>query len=120
MGRKRRKRDFDGQMTFGFGVCLPAEGGEVNGRERRGQGSQKPMKREQEPAKSKDLMERVADLGNLVRAWKRVKSNKGSGGTDGMIVKTFDERAWAILREMRRELLDGKYKPVEVRGVTDR
>ena len=83
MGRKRRKRDLDGQMTFGFGDCLSAEGGEVNGRDRRGQGSQKPMKREQEPAYGKDLMERVADLGNLVRAWKRVKSNKGSGGTDG-------------------------------------
>jgi hypothetical protein len=120
MGRKRRKRDPEGQMTFGFGDSLSAEGGEVKGRDRRGQGSQKPVKREQEPAQGKDLMERVADLGNLVRAWKRVKSNRGSGGTDGMTVKTFDERAWAILREMRSELLDGKYKPVEVRGVTDR
>lgn len=117
MGRKRRKRDLEGQMTFGLGDCLSAEGGEVKCRDRRGQGSQKPMKREQEPAQGKDLMERVADLGNLVRAWKRVKSNKGSGGTDGMTVKAFDERAWTLLREMRSELLDGKYKPVEVRGV---
>ena len=117
MGRKRRKRDLEGQMTFGLGDCLSAEGGEVKCRDRRGQGSQKPMKREQEPAQGKDLMERVADLGNLVRAWKRVKSNKGSGGTDGMTVKAFAERAWTLLREMRSELLDGRYKPAEVRGV---
>ena len=109
MGRKRRKRDPEGQMTFGFGDCLSAEGGEVKCRDRRGQGSQKPMKRKQEPAQGKDLMEKVADLGNLVRAWKRVKANKGSGGTDGMTVKAFDERSWTLLREMRSELLDGRY-----------
>ena len=117
MGRKRRKRDLDGQMTFGFGDCLSAEGGEVNGRDRRGQGSQKPVKRKQEPVSREDLMEKVADIGNLVRAWKRVKANKGSGGTDGMTVKAFDERAWPLLREMRSELLDGRYRPAEVRGV---
>ena len=117
MGRKRRKRDLDGQMTFGLGDCLSAEGGEVNGRDRRGQGSQKPVKRKQEPVCREDLMEKVADIGNLVRAWKRVKANKGSGGTDGITVKAFGERAWPLLREMRSELLDGRYKPVEVRGV---
>ena len=117
MGRKRRKRDLEGQMTFGFGDCLSAEGGEVKGRDRRGQGSQKPVKRKHEPVCREDLMEKVADIGNLVRAWKRVKANKGAGGTDGMTVKAFDERAWPLLREMRSELLDGRYKPVEVRGV---
>ena len=117
MGSKRKKRDPESQMTFDFGVCLSAEGGEVNGRDTRGQGSQKPVKREHEPADREDLMEKVADLGNLVRAWKRVKANKGSGGIDGETVESFGERAWELLREMRKELLDGKYKPVEVRGV---
>ncbi len=104
-------------MTFDFGTYLSAEGGEVKGRDTRGQGSQKPVKRELEPADREDLMEKVADLGNLVRAWKRVKANKGAGGIDGETVESFGERAWELLREMRKELLDGKYKPVEVRGV---
>ena len=85
-------------MTFDFGVCLSAEGGEVNGRDTRGQGSQKPVKRKHEPADREDLMEKVADLGNLVRAWKRVKANKGSGGIDGETVESFGERAWELLR----------------------
>ena len=54
MGRKRRKRDLDGQMAFGIGDCLSTEGGEVNGRDRRGQGSQKPVKRKQEPVSRED------------------------------------------------------------------
>ena len=78
MGRKRKKRDPESQMTFDFGTYLSAEGGEVKGRDTRGQGSQKPVKRELEPADREDLMEKVADLGNLVRAWKRVKANKGT------------------------------------------
>ena len=74
-------------MTFDFGTYLSAEGGEVKGRDTRGQGSQKPVKRELEPADREDLMEKVADLGNLVRAWKRVKANKGAGGIDGETVE---------------------------------
>ena len=32
------------------------------------------------------LMEEVCDRGNLERAWKRVRSNKGSPGVDGMTI----------------------------------
>ena len=117
MGRKRRKRDGESQMTFDFGVNLSAEGGEVKGRDAPGQGSQTSVKRKQEPVYTEDLMGRVADLGNLVRAWRRVKANKGSGGIDGETVKAFDGKAWALLREMRKELLEGDFKPVAVRGM---
>ena len=117
MGRTRRKRDGESQMTFDFGVNLTAEGGEVKSRDALAQGSQKPVKRKQEPAYTEDLMGRIADLGNLVRAWGRVKANKGSGGIDGETVRAFDGKAWTYLREMRRELLEGNFKPVAVRGV---
>jgi len=36
------------------------------------------------PALTEQLMEEVCDRGNLVRAWKRVRHNKGSPGVDGM------------------------------------
>jgi RNA-directed DNA polymerase len=47
------------------------------------------------PACVEQLMEEVCDRGNLVRAWKRVRSNKGSPGVDGMTI----ESAKAHLRE---------------------
>ena len=47
------------------------------------------------PALTEQLMEEVCDRANLVRAWKRVRQNKGSPGVDGM---TIDD-AQSYLRE---------------------
>ena len=62
-----------------------------------------------------DLLERILSRDNLNRAYKRVKSNKGAPGIDGMSVE--DALPW--LREHREELLEsirqGKYKPQPVR-----
>ena len=64
-----------------------------------------------------DLLEKVLDRGNLNRAYKRVKANKGASGVDGMTV----DEALPWLKEHREELLDlirnGKYKPTPVRRV---
>lgn len=117
MGKKRKKRDAEGQMTFDLRDNLSAEGGEVKGRDTLGQGSQTPVKRKHEPVRREDLMGKIADLGNLTRAWRRVKANKGSGGIDGETVAKFDEKAWAHLNEIRSGLLDGGFKPMAVRGV---
>ena len=117
MGKKRKKRDAEGQMTFDLRGNLSAEGGEVKGRDTLGQGSQTPVKRKHEPVRREDLMGKIADLGNLARAWRRVKANKGSGGIDGETVAKFGEKAWAHLNEIRRGLLDGDFKPIAVRGV---
>ena len=38
------------------------------------------------PASAEQLMEEVCDRENLVRAWKRVRRNKGSPGVDGMTI----------------------------------
>lgn len=62
-------------------------------------------------------MERVAGIGNLKRAWERVRANKGSGGVDGESVASFGERGWERLLEMRKRLLGGTYRPSAVRGV---
>jgi RNA-directed DNA polymerase len=47
------------------------------------------------PAFAEQIMEEVCDRGNLERAWKRVRRNKGSPGVDGMTID--DTRAY--LRE---------------------
>ena len=61
------------------------------------QGTEPPMAKSapESPACVEQLMEEVCDRGNLERAWKRVRSNKGSAGVDGITI----EDARAYLRE---------------------
>ena len=62
-----------------------------------------------------DLLEAILDRDNLNRAYKRVKSNYGAAGIDGMSV----EEALPWLKEHREEILqsirDGSYEPRPVR-----
>ena len=73
--------------------------------------------REAEERNGADLLEKVLDRGNLNKAYKQVKANKGAGGVDGMTV----DEALPWLRENGDELLErirlGKYKPSPVRRV---
>jgi len=62
-------------------------------------------------------MERVVERGNLVRALKRVRQNKGSPGVDGLKVEELSEylrEHWFLNRE---QLLAGQYQPSAVRRV---
>ena len=43
------------------------------------------------PAATTDLMEEVCERENLVRAWQRVRGNKGAPGADGMTVERCQE-----------------------------
>lgn len=69
----------------------------------------------QERGGAGDLLESILDRENLNRAYKRVRSNKGAPGIDGMTI----EAALPWLQEHREELLDslrgGTYKPNPVR-----
>jgi len=62
-------------------------------------------------------MEEVCDRENLVRAWQRVRDNKGAPGVDGMTIA----EATGYLREhwpsIRSQLLEGTYRPQPVRRV---
>lgn len=63
------------------------------------------------------LMEKILQPTNLNNAYKKVKSNKGAGGVDGMNV----DELLAFLRDNQRQLIqqlkNGKYKPNPVRRV---
>jgi len=64
-----------------------------------------------------ELMEQDVERENLIRAWKRVRANKGSPGIDGMTVDDLTgylKEKWARIRE---ELLSGEYRPQPVREV---
>ena len=57
------------------------------------------------------LMEKIVDPDNLERAWKKVRSNRGAPGPDGITIDEFPEHFrehWPVIRQ---QLLDGTYIP---------
>jgi len=71
---------------------------------------------EQSRPEAEHLMEAVVERENMVAAYKRVVSNRGSAGIDEMSVEDFA----AHLREhwpgIKEQLLQGTYEPQPVRG----
>jgi group II intron reverse transcriptase/maturase len=63
----------------------------------------------------RELMEQVVERDNLIRALKRVRSNKGSAGIDGMRVEELPEYLRGNWERIRAELLAGNYQPSAVR-----
>ncbi|ANG65000.1 group II intron reverse transcriptase/maturase [Marinobacterium aestuarii] len=64
-----------------------------------------------------DLMSAVLARGNMLRAFDRVRRNKGAPGVDGMTVaalKPYLQRHWPQIKQL---LLDGRYRPQPVRKV---
>ena len=64
-----------------------------------------------------NLVEQILHKDNLNKAYKKVKSNKGAGGVDGMSV----DELLGFLKDNQEQLIqqikDGKYKPNPVRRV---
>ena len=69
------------------------------------------------PALAEQLMEEVCDRGNLERAWKRVRSNKGSPGVDGMTIDAAKDYLREHWPNIRAQLLEGTYQPQPVKRV---
>jgi group II intron reverse transcriptase/maturase len=66
---------------------------------------------------TENILERIVDYGNLMRAYKQVASNDGSGGIDGM--ETEELRQWLgkHINTLRESLLREKYEVSAVRKV---
>jgi RNA-directed DNA polymerase len=112
MGDKRQKNQL--QMVLAF----TAEGrSEAPMARREGTESLTAKRACESPAIPEQVMEEVCERGNLKRALRRVKSNKGSPGIDGMTVGELPgylKQHWPAIRE---QLLSGSYKPQPVRRV---
>lgn len=67
--------------------------------------------------KPAELMSAVLDRPNMQRAYRRVLSNKGAPGVDGMMVTELGEHLKAHWSEHKQVLLDGSYQPQPVRQV---
>ena len=67
---------------------------------------------------NEEMMESVLTRDNLITAYRRVKSNDGAAGVDGMSVQAFREHAkqhWPLIAE---KLKAGNYQPGAVRSVS--
>ena len=65
----------------------------------------------------KGLLEKIVSRDNLNKAFRKVKANKGSHGTDGMKVDELLQYLKEHGAALRQSILDGKYRPNPVRRV---
>lgn len=63
------------------------------------------------------LLEEILDGDNLRMAFKRVKSNKGSHGVDGMKVDELTQFLKQNIGTLKKSILEGTYRPKPVRRV---
>ena len=101
---------------IGGGVC-PGAGGEGGTGSAACEESQTSTASDRERALTSNLMEKVCERGNLNRAYKRVRANKGAAGVDRMTV--YDLSGWLAKHkgELVASLVSGTYRPQPVRGV---
>ena len=72
---------------------------------------------ERRRALTSNWMEEIVSYENLIKAYRRVVSNGGSGGVDGMKTEELKEWLRGNLSELRGNLLAGEHEPNEVRQV---
>lgn len=72
---------------------------------------------DQHRALTNQLMEQVCDPKNLIRAYRRVRSNQGKPGVDGMTVHELADWLRQNHAALTASLLGGTYQPQPVRGV---
>ena len=88
--------------------------GAVDGR---GAEASVPVKEEPTPVRTKDLMAQVVSKENMTLAYKRVVSNKGAAGVDGMEVDQLQAFLQANWEGIKVRLEKGVYYPKPVRKV---
>lgn len=81
-------------------------------------GGAEDRRRITQPALHEDLMEAVLSPANLHQAWRRVKSNRGAPGIDGLRIDDFPAFAREQWPAIRQSLTDGRYQPQPVRRVS--
>jgi RNA-directed DNA polymerase len=87
-------------------------------REKNGKVSQKWLTAcAEERALTEHLLESAMEPVNVLRAYRRVVSNRGSAGVDGMSITELKERLRKNYQNIREEVLAGEYKPQAVKMV---
>ena len=117
-GKEQQKNETSQQLTL-----FTMQAGELTGAPTGGTGTER-MNRvellsvlERQRTLTVNLLERIVDYGNLMRAYKQVASNDGSGGIDGMEVEELRQWLGKHINNLRESLLTEKYEVSAVRKV---
>jgi group II intron reverse transcriptase/maturase len=92
----------------------------ASGRRLRGSqanGSNFPGCKEQADLTEPNLIERMLERGNMLKALQAVEANQGAAGVDGMEVKQLRQYLRDYWAEIREQILKGTYEPRPVRRV---
>jgi len=77
----------------------------------------KTMQAKSTVKKVHSLVDKVYHPTNLKLAWKKVKSNRGSGGIDKISIQDFTNVAEEELQKLHQQLKEATYEPMPVRRV---
>ena len=94
-------------------LALPFAGGSEAGLSE----ASKVRRETESPAGNQRMMEAICERENCGEALKRVRSNQGSPGIDGMTVDELPEYLEQHWPAMREQLLSGTYEPKPVKRV---
>lgn len=78
---------------------------------------QMQFQEEKRQCDTSNLLDEILSRSNMFEALKRVRSNKGSAGIDGMSTVELGEYLKTHWLEIRHEITEGKYKPSPIRKV---
>ena len=100
----------------------PAQAGRIAGG--RGEAEPEGMRDEARTARCKTggsgrdgLLVQALAKANMVKAWKRVKANRGSAGVDGLSIAETAAYLKTHWPRIRASILEGSYRPAPVRRV---
>jgi RNA-directed DNA polymerase len=94
----------------------PVTDGPTDDARRRGESESQHGEKHGAP-QERTMIEEILDPENLSAAWKRVKSNKGAPGIDGMTVGDFPAFAREHWPRISTAIREGNYRPAPVRRV---
>ena len=69
------------------------------------------------PSTETSLIEAMLERQNMLKAYEQVVKNKGSAGVDGMTTKDLKSHLQSHWKQLKDELLSGRYKPNPIREV---
>jgi group II intron reverse transcriptase/maturase len=103
----RQPRSEQGTLDlFGQGEAAPGTREPVN-----------DTRRAQEDTSTEHLMEQILDPANIKAAVRKVKSNQGAPGIDGISVQALDAHLEQVWQGAQAQMMEGRYRPNPVRRV---
>jgi len=103
------------QLSFDFGDDPEADVAASVEEPQRGQSVSATTKQPSLDQSEYDLMEKIVDTANMMKAWNNVRRNAGAPGPDEITVDDFPDWLTPRWSDIRQQLLNGTYRPAAAR-----